>query len=79
VVAGPLLTNDEQAAIQLTVDLVNALGAIVRNGPTRQADLNELFAHVHAVQNAIMAQAAARAYPEQYRLLGSIVGGWGDE
>lgn len=65
-----LLTVEELSAITLTSRLASSLALIVDYGPTRINDLNELLAHVHAIQHTIMAQAAARAYPDQFRLLG---------
>jgi len=68
-----LLTYNEQRAIALTGDLANLISLIVGSGATRSADLTELVAHIHAIQNAILSQAAARAYPNKYRLLGQKV------
>lgn len=70
----PLLTDAERAAIQKAGDLWGDLCAIVADGPTRDADLAELIVHVHAIQHTVMAQAAARAYPEEFRRLGSRIG-----
>jgi hypothetical protein len=64
------LTAQEKDAIGLTVELADMLDRIVGDGPTRDADLTELISHVHAIQRSIMAQAAARAYPDKFRLLG---------
>lgn len=66
----PLLTNDEHAAVMAVADAWEAVCAVVGNGPTRDADLKEVIFHVHALQHLVMAQAAARAYPAMYRLLG---------
>lgn len=68
-----LLTDDEHRAVQLAGELWNLLCRIVDHGSTRAADLREIVAHVHAIQHAVMSQAAARAYPDQYRLLGGRV------
>lgn len=65
-----LLTPDEHRAMDLTAQLADALAVIVGDGPTRAHDLNELAGYVHLIQHAILAQAAARAYPDRYRLLG---------
>lgn len=46
---------------------------IVGDGPSRSGDMRELVAHIHAIQQAIMSQAAARAYPEQFRPLGGTL------
>lgn len=68
-----LLTAEELAAVDLAARLAESLARVVGDGPTRNADLNELLVHVHAIQQAVMSQAAARAYPESFRLLGGVV------
>jgi len=65
-----LLTPDERKAITMAGELWNQLCRVVGDGRTRDADMAELCAHIHAIQHAVMSQAAARAYPETYRLLG---------
>jgi hypothetical protein len=65
-----LLTADEHEAIDLTGQLANLMGRIVGEGPTRTGDLNEVVQRIQAIQHMILAQAAARAYPDRYRLLG---------
>lgn len=70
----PLLTDAEMAFIDLMGRAWNDLCAIVDDGPTRDADLAEAIGHVHALQHAVMAQAASRAYPDHLRRLGAIVG-----
>lgn len=62
------LTDREQYALELTVQLVHELAVIV--GDPSHPDMHELVAHVHAIQHAVMANAAARAYPDLYRPLG---------
>lgn len=69
----PILTDAEHAAIRMAGDLWGLLCRIVDDGPTREADLGELIPHVHAIQQAVMSQAAGRAYPELYRRLGSTL------
>lgn len=68
-----LLTPAERTALDLTAQLANTLARVVGDGPTRQADLAELVHQVHVIQHAVLAQAAARAYPTEYRLLGEIL------
>jgi len=68
-----MLTDDERKAIQMTAELWNQLCRIVGDGRTRDADLTELCTHIHAIQHAVMSQAAARAYPEKFRLLGGTI------
>ncbi|MEV4271953.1 hypothetical protein [Micromonospora aurantiaca (nom. illeg.)] len=64
------LTDAEHTAMDLTAQLWNTLSAIAGDGPARSGDLAELATHIHAIQHAIMAQAAARAHPDRYRLMG---------
>lgn len=67
------LTDAEHAVVRLAGDLWNAICVAIPDGPTRANDLGELVVHVHAIQHAVMANAAARAYPETYRLLGGTL------
>lgn len=66
-----LLTEAEHEAVQTAGALAGMLSRVVGDGPNRTPDLNELLVHVHAIQHAVLAQAAARAYPDLYRLLAS--------
>ena len=68
-----LLTEDEQDVISLAGELWSRLCRAIPDGPTRTADLRELCTHIHAIQHAVMANAAARAYPDTYRLLGGTL------
>jgi hypothetical protein len=69
-----LLTPAEHRAMDLTVELVNLICSdIVGHGRTRVSDINELVGDIHAIQRTILKQAAARAYPDRYRLLGCEV------
>jgi len=70
-----LLTDSEQRAMEFTVALWKELGEVVGTGPSRAGDLRELVVHIHAIQHAVMSQAAARAYPDRYRLLGGTLDG----
>ncbi len=61
------------------LDLITRIGSlmprfleIVGDGHTREADLAEIVPLIHALQDKVMAQAAARAYPLAFRLLGKI-------
>lgn len=69
---GPL-TATEHAVIDLTSRLFDAVQHVVFPGPSHDDDLREIAMHIHAVQNAVLAQAAARAYPDRYTLLGQTV------
>lgn len=67
------LTIAEHEVMQTTVLLWNSLCGITSDGPSRANDLNELALHIHAIQHAVLSQAAGRQYPMEYRLLGSTV------
>jgi hypothetical protein len=73
--AGEALLTDAEREV---VDLLGRAYTLLRNevvahGETRDADCAEMCAHIHVVQHAVMAQAAARAYPGEFRLLGSVI------
>lgn len=68
-----LLTQAEHNAVTTAALLANQVAEIVGDGPSRDADMAEAVHHIHAVQRMILAQAAARAYPDRYRLLGDTV------
>jgi hypothetical protein len=65
-----LLTAAEHRVMELTVDLHQRLCRIAGDGDGRYGDLAEVVHHIHALQRIVLAQAAARAYPHRYRLLG---------
>lgn len=70
-----LLTADEREALALSGRLANLVGKIIRagGGPTVDTDWSEAAQAIHVVQHMIGAQSAARAYPYEYRLLGSTI------
>jgi hypothetical protein len=68
-----LLTQAEHNAVITAALLAEQVAEIAADGPSRDADIAEAAHHIHAVQRMILAQAAARAYPERYRLLGGTV------
>jgi heterodisulfide reductase subunit B len=65
-----LLNADEHRAMDLSSDLINLVAKIAAHGGASHYDMAEMVAHLHAIQNAILGQAAARAYPARYRALG---------
>lgn len=65
-----LMTPLEHDAMAQSAELWNTLVAIAGDGPARDGDLQELAFHIHGIQRAVLKQAAARAYPDRYRLLG---------
>lgn len=64
-----LLTTRELALMDKLVEVTNEFSDICGIERTRGADMLEVVIHVHALQNMVMAQACARAYP-QFRLMG---------
>lgn len=75
-----LLTKAEREAVRQAGQLYTLIAEhIVTDGPTRDDDLAEVRAAVHVVQRAVLAQAAARAYPAEFRLLGRTLPGGGPQ
>lgn len=67
-----LLTDDESSIIHDAGTLFTRIvEEVIEDGPNRENDTAELRALVHGIQNMILRQAAARAYPDRYRLLGA--------
>lgn len=66
----PPLTPDEHQWLLDSARLWTDLCQIVPDGPTMEADLAEAASHMHALQHAVLANAAARSYPHLYRTLG---------
>lgn len=68
------LTDDELEALKITADLANLVcGKIITKGPAYEQDINEFVSHLHVIQRMIGANAAARAHPYKFRLLGEEV------
>lgn len=65
-----LLTPEEHRLMMMIGKVNRQFHAISENGPTKEQDLTEIRNHIHALQNWVLAQAAARAYPQEYRTLG---------
>lgn len=76
----PLMTDEEHRAMELSATLWNYINRhVVIAGHTRDSDLREIMFHIHGIQRALLGQAAARAYPDKYRLLGGQIAGEGEE
>lgn len=75
-----LMTEAEHKAMKMTADLFDhtAQNVIGGNESARSGDLQELALYIHNIQRMIMSQAAGRAFPDQYRLLGEM-GDWHNE
>ena len=71
-----MLTDAERKAVRLAGELFTLIrDEVCGNGPTRDADLAELTADVHRIQRLVMAQAAARLHPGEFRLMGDVTFG----
>ena len=69
-----LLTPAELRAMDITVELVNLMASeVIGRERTREGDLNEFVGHIHVIQQAILSQAAGRAYPNLFRTLGEVI------
>lgn len=74
-----MLTEDEHKLIDDIGRLASRYSkmankyAIETGGAVLEHDLYEWTHHIHALQNAILANAAARAYPDKYRLGGVFI------
>lgn len=72
-----LLTPAEHTAaheLAFVADLLRGIVLAGGDGNQAVADLERLLVPLYAVRAAVLAQAAARAYPGQYRLLGASPG-----
>lgn len=64
------LTLAERRALDISGELADAFKQVIGHGETSKEDFAEVVLHIHALQNMLLAQAAGRAYPEKYRLMG---------
>lgn len=70
------LTGAEREAVRMAGELYTHIqDNVCGTGPTREADLAELRTSIHHIQHGVMAQAAARLYPGELRLMGEVIGG----
>jgi hypothetical protein len=67
------LTALERKVIRDLGQIWNDLCKVVGVDVTREPDLAELVVHIHALQHAVMANAAARRYPDEFRQLGEVI------
>ena len=68
-----LLTVEERQLIDDLGQVWNKMCDVVGRGPSRDGDLQEAVLHLHALQHTVMSNAAARAYPREFRLLGEVL------
>ena len=69
------LTPAEHDLIAKVGDVAADFMDLVGEGDTAVADWMEILPHLHALQQAVMSQAAGRVHPDRYRLLGNDSGG----
>lgn len=68
-----LLTEAEHKVINLLGEVATIFAQEVVSKKSELAgiqDVREFFFHIHNLQSRVMGQAAARAYPDLYRLAG---------
>lgn len=68
-----LLTQDEHDFMVVSAELAEILRKIIGDSSLAAMDWAEAAAHIHILQRMVMSQAAARAFPDQYRLLGQTL------
>ena len=61
------LAPQEETAMRVSGELWNAMLDAV--GPADGHVIHEIAGHIHALQRMILANVAARAFPEKYRAL----------
>lgn len=67
-----LLTGIEHELVALLAQCFNLFCRVANQQAARPADLAEVADKIHQLQDMVLANAAARAYPDMYRPLG----GW---
>lgn len=65
-----MLTPEEIAFVEAAGELMNAF---CRIPPAHPSDTREVEAHVHAIQNLVMARSACREHPDKFPWLGERV------
>lgn len=68
-----LLTELEHEVINTAGRLMSLFVKMAGENP-HQPDLDEVCSRIHDLQHTAMAQAAARAFPDKYRLFGQVKG-----
>ena len=66
-----MLTDLEHEVVEDLAQIYNKLCLIVGNDDSRLYDLTEIAMLIHGLQDKVLAQAAARLFPEKYRLMGA--------
>lgn len=71
------LTQKEQTTVQMLGKIYTLIVEIIQEGRAPEVvegDKAEAAFYIHGLQNMILAQAAARDYPTQFRTMGSRIG-----
>lgn len=68
-----LLNEAELEAVQTIGKFAGQMRRLIGDGPQAEADWAEAADKIHQLQTMILAQAAARAYPELFRPLGGVL------
>jgi hypothetical protein len=69
-----LLTGSEHEVISLLGRVAVLMSSeVIGNKRTREQDVAEMVHHIHVLQQMVLSQAAARAFPTWYRLLGEVL------
>lgn len=65
------LTDAERKVIQMAGEIMTIFAKeIIGPGKSREQYIKEIAKDVHAIQNAALAQAAGRLYPDEFRVMG---------
>lgn len=73
------LTPEEHEVLALLGRACSLMYRIIGEGPTAEGDRLEAAMRFNALQEMVLAQAAARCYPSRYRLLGNRISTGVDE
>lgn len=68
-----LLTKEQSLVSELGI-IHNEILGLFGDEVSKTGDAMEVTHHIHALQNMLLAQCAARFYPHKYRLMGKLVG-----
>jgi len=66
-----LLTQEEHDLAATLATVVNKFATLIKENGNNIHDLNEVVNVIHILQDKVLANAAARAFPDRYRLLGA--------
>lgn len=71
-----LLTDKEKKLVKDLGNIANGFSEVAKEedeGIPYSGDMHEAVLYIHALQNIVLANAAARAYPGKYRLFGKLL------